>query len=290
MIKVNKSGWLYICLTIAIGLAAVNTGNNLIFITDSALLSYMLLSGVFGRRNLFSVDIELEFPREVFAHRPAPVLVRLINRSRFFPAFLIEADIEGQRVFFPYADPKSSVTRSYNATFEARGRWRIETLHASSVFPFNYFTRYREIKKRCECIVLPEPKRCAWDDPRSRANRQRGDESSNALGHDADIISIRDYIPGDPIRYISWKSTAKTGRLKTREHSSIEKRQVMIDFDKTDKRRLEYVISCATYTILKLLRAGSPVGLVIGGKVYKPGLGSYHRWCMLRDLALYGKD
>ncbi len=247
----------------------------------------MLISGIFGRKNIYSVDVDIEFPEEVFANRSVPAIIRVTNRSRLLPLFLIEVSTGEECVLFPYVEAGSCATRSFNVRYPGRGRRRSEGVEISSVFPFNFFRRRRYIKKEIEIIVLPEPIKCAWTSPRDRRNRHKGSEQSNIPGFDSDIISIRDYIPGDPVRYISWKSTAKTGRLKTRELSSIEDRHVIIDFDKADKRGLEYRISCATFVILNLMRSGIPVGLIMAGKKYKPGISNSHRMNMLKDLALY---
>jgi len=48
VIKINKAGYIYILLTILVGFSAVNTANNLVYIIASALLSYMLVSGISG--------------------------------------------------------------------------------------------------------------------------------------------------------------------------------------------------------------------------------------------------
>jgi uncharacterized protein (DUF58 family) len=289
VIRINKAGWLYICLTIAIGLAAVNTGNNLVYILVSALLSYMLVSGILGRRNLFNIDVDLQFPKEIFAGKTVPVGIRLINKSKLIPNFLIEAHFDSQRALFHYVEPKSSSNLYFDVKFEKRGRHSVDSVFISSIFPFNYFTRYRRIQKSFDLVILPEPKKCAWTDTHSRRDRSKGSDLSNTAGFDSDIISIRDYISGDPLRYISWKATAKTGQLKTKELSSIDRPQVLIDFDKTDKTYLEYKISCAAFIIIKLIRSNIPVGLVINGKLYKPGTSSHHKLSMLKDLALYGQ-
>lgn len=290
MIKINKAGYLYIVLTVIIGFSAVNTGNNLIYIVASALLSYMLVSGIFGRRNIQAIDVELELPQEVFAETDTPIVVRLINHKRFMPAFLIRITVGPDEVLFPFVPQSSSSAQSYTKAFEKRGLHAVENIYVASVFPFNLFTRYRKIPKRFEVTVFPKPRKCFLADLTLKESRKKGETSSNIPGYDSDIVSIRDYTLGDPLKYISWKSTAKTGVLKTKELSSIESECVIIDFDAMNKQRLEYALSCVTYTVIRLLKYGVPVGLHVGGELLRPGTSTRHKLTLLTKLALYVQD
>lgn len=289
MIKINKAGKIYIVMTILIGFSAVNTGNNLVYIIASALLSYMLVSGIFGRKNLYGVRVAVEPPEETYAEVDTPVKVKVTNRYRFFPSFLMAVHVEGREIFFPFIEAGGEGQGHVDLRFPNRGYHRLEGVHVSSVFPFNFFTRFRNIPGERKLIVFPRPIRTQLGiEPGSRA-QSNGKDTSNTSGHESEILSIRDYMPGDPLKYIDWKSTAKTDALKTRELSSIHLQSVMIDFDALDKKDLEHSIGRVTYLVLNLLKMNVPVGLRIGGEALPPSLSAYHRWNMLQTLALYGK-
>jgi len=290
VIKINKAGWIYIALTILIGFSAVNTGNNLIYIIASALLSYMLVSGIFGRRNLYEIDIEVEAPQEIYAQTDIPIGIRLINRRKLMPALLIGVLIENQQVLFPFVDAGREGKRFCTVGFQQRGEYFIGEIYVCSVFPFNFFTRYRKIRKTIKLTVFPKPQRCQYASLPGRQARLKGDVSTLTIGYDSDIISIRDYSSGDPLKYINWKSTAKTGVLKTKELSAIQLEQVMIDFDKMVGHDLEHKISCTTFLILQFIRSNIPVGLRIDGESFNPALTTGHKIGLLRKLALYGKN
>jgi uncharacterized protein (DUF58 family) len=290
VIKINKAGWLYIVLTILIGFSAVNTGNNLIYIIASALLSYMLVSGAFGRRNLMNLDIELEIPDEIFAGSEIPIGIRLINQRSLMPAFLIRVIIQKRQCLFPFINAKAEAKQFCSIQFGNRGEYLIGDIHCSSVFPFNFFTRFRKLPHNFKLIIFPKPQQCGTVPLHDRRTRLKGDASTLAIGYDSDIISIKDYTSGDPLKYISWKSTAKTGVLKTKELSAIEMQQILLDLDKIDKKDLEHTISCATFLIIKFIRSNIPVGLVIGGEYIKPAVSKTHKIYMLRKLALYGQN
>ncbi len=290
MIRINKPGYIYIALTILIGFSSVNTANNLLYIVTSTLLSYMLVSGIFGRRNLRGIDLSLEFPEERFAGSAVPVKVKLTNNRRFMPAFLIRVLIGDDEVLFPIVGPRSSAQLYLNMVFNNRGRHTITDIVAASVFPFNFFTRYRRIPKDLDLVIFPMLQRSGLSHLAVNQTRWKGDASSDITGYDADIISIRQYVSGDPMKYISWKATAKTGQLKTKELSTLETPNILIEFDKMEKQDLEETISRVAYLIVKLIQSGTAVGLVIERNTYKPDISSAHKVTLLTRLALYAQD
>lgn len=250
----------------------------------------MLISGVFGRNNLRRIDVSLEFPEERFAGTDIPVGIRFTNRRRFMPAFLIRIWIDDREVLFPVVDAGSSALLHMDMAFEKRGRHTVTEIVASSVFPFNFFTRYRRIPKNYELTIFPGLRRCSLNHLTTGQTRWKGDEPSDVPGYDSDILSIRNYVSGDPFKYISWKATAKTGVLKTKELSAIASPNIVIDFDRLEKRDLEEAISYVAFMIVKLLQAGTAVGLTIDGETIAPHLSASHKATLLTRLALYGQN
>lgn len=296
VIRISRAGWSYIILTIFLGFSAVNTGNNLVYLIVAALLSFMGISGIFGKRNLSKIDIEIEFPKEVYAKTAFPVKVALRNNRRFLPAFLIRVHLPGSEILFPFEDARAEGVKYASLTFEERGPSVIGDVRISSVFPFNFFVRYRRINRSFETIVFPQVKRCDLSLFSERERRPRGEQPAERTGYDSDIISVRDYIKGDPIKYIHWKASARTGRLKTKELSSLSHQPVIIDFDAAPVRDVEERLSCVTYAILTLFKQNVPVGIKISGAFYRPfsgtsgERGAAGKTEVLRRLALYGKE
>ncbi len=250
----------------------------------------MLVSGIFGRKNLRGIEVALDFPEERFAHSAIPVGIKLTNGRRFMPAFLIQILINGEEVLFPFVGPRSTALLYLNVVFESRGVHTITEVVVASVFPFNFFTRYRRIPKNLELIIFPRLQRCSLDHLLGGQTRWKGDVSSDTPGYDSDLISIRNYVSGDPVKYISWKATAKTGLLKTKELSAIESRNIIIDFNTLKEHDLEHTLSCLAYMIIKLIQSGTAVGLIIEGETYKPDQSANHKVLLLTRLALYGQS
>ncbi|KJR42870.1 protein of unknown function DUF58 [Candidatus Magnetoovum chiemensis] len=279
-------GWIYILLSIFLGLAATNTGNNLIYLIDAALLSFMGVSGYFGRANLASMEININIPDEVYALRAFPLLVQIKSKRKFFPTFLLRVKISDTEVLFPYIDANSFVERYAAFTFKKRGVNKIDRVFVCSVFPFNFFVRCKKVRANIETIVFPEPK--TFDLKISDKSRRlyRGDINSNTIGFEGDLMSVRNYIEGDPFKYVNWKLSAKTDQLKTKEFSALLSEPVLIDFDKIDVKDTELKISYITYVVLQMFKKNQPVGFKIGDILFKPETSVSNKLRILKELSL----
>ena len=247
----------------------------------------MGVSGFFGKNNLSKLDVSVDLSDELYAETHVPVKITLVNNRRMMPAFLIRVRIDDREVFFPFVPPKAADTKFTDFYFPRRGSYSSGRLYLSSVYPFNFFTRYKATDDTYQAIVFPQVKKCGvpgfFEDPAARG----GERDTNKSGHDGGMVSVRTYISGDPSKYIHWKSSAKTGELKTKEFLMLSHQPVIIDFEKVDIRDKEEKISCITYVILKAFRSNTPVGLKMKDTFHKPGLSKTHRINMLRELALY---
>jgi hypothetical protein len=86
--EVTREGLIYLALTLLIGVAALNTGNNLLFIVVAAMLGAVLVSGIVSAIMISGMEVELHLPHHVFAGQSYSGAVLLRNR-RWLPAFSI---------------------------------------------------------------------------------------------------------------------------------------------------------------------------------------------------------
>jgi uncharacterized protein (DUF58 family) len=77
----------YLGMVLVIGVAALNTGNNLLFIVVSAMLAAIVVSGLSSAAVLRGMELEVVLPAHVFARRAVLAQFRLRNRRRRLPAF-----------------------------------------------------------------------------------------------------------------------------------------------------------------------------------------------------------
>ncbi len=86
---VTKAGVVYVLVTLVIGIAALNTGNNLLYIVVAAMLAAILVSGVVSALVLRNLELDVRLPEHVFAGRPVVGRIALRNPRRFLPSFSI---------------------------------------------------------------------------------------------------------------------------------------------------------------------------------------------------------
>jgi len=86
---VTRAGMIYILISVVIGIAAINTGNNLLYVVVAALLSAILVSGVASALVLRSLTLDVHLPEHVFAGRPMLARMLLRNASSWLPSFSV---------------------------------------------------------------------------------------------------------------------------------------------------------------------------------------------------------
>src|SRR5438128_967468 len=91
-IRVTREGKLFIGVTIGVGLAAINTGNNLLYLVLGLLLSLIILSGVLSEIALRGLEFRRRLPRRAFAGVPMLVEIEVRNTKRYAPSYSIEVE------------------------------------------------------------------------------------------------------------------------------------------------------------------------------------------------------
>ncbi|WP_456395485.1 DUF58 domain-containing protein [Desulfurobacterium sp.] len=284
--KVTVIGWFFIFATIVIGVAAVNTGNNLLYLIVSFLLSVMAISGIVGRVNLSGLSISLIPVGSIFAGIEYPFILRVLNRKRFFPSFLISVEVNGSHsVLFSVVLPGKNSEKIFYLSFPDRGRVRNLSVKIVSPFPFRFFYRWKVIHPEFEVIVYPKPLKSYLREievSSGRRNHLRG------VGN-GEFLKLRNYLPGDELKRIHWKVSAGKGELFTKEFTDTRDVPVIIDLQSL-AGSIEEKLSRATYLILQAFRSGVPVGIRAGDFYIHPSIDENKKRQMLEFLALYGKE
>ncbi|MDR1482437.1 MAG: DUF58 domain-containing protein [Synergistaceae bacterium] len=293
VIRVRKTGIIYIVMTIIMGVIAINGGNNLHYLATAVLLGYMSASGVAGRSNLLGIDVSLSFPDEIYAGAPFLLTVDVTNTRRSAPVFLIDVRIGGANLFFPVIQPGECKSGSIVLSFHSRGYNFVGEMEISSVYPFNLFTRYRQMD--IEDGILAFPKKAPPHEEAIFVNIGSADARAVAdqTPQDADIAGVRPYIDGDPMKRVHWKSSARTGRLNTKLYDGSPDGSLasgrVIDLDSLAQYGLERALSIASREISYSLRSGETMGIA-GGGTFQSATGSKSdKLSMLAWLALYEK-
>lgn len=238
--KVTREGWLYILGIILISLAAMNTGNNLLFLILASLVAIILMSGILSSITLSGVAMRLQLPEHIFAGQPIRASIELENEKLSLPSFSLRLEAVKDKnsppaalletpVYFPYLAKRGRVHQSVPISFPARGLYRQDAFRIVTRFPFGFLQKAHRVHLRTEALVYPsvEPTREFFE----ILPGLEGTMESRAKGRGQDLYALRDYLPTDSARHVHWKASARLGSLMVREFTREDETRVLLVLD-----------------------------------------------------------
>lgn len=238
--KVTKEGWIYVGSILLISLAALNTGNNLLFLILASLIAIILMSGILSSISLTGLTMRLELPQHIFAGQSVRALIELENEKLTLPSFSLR--VEGAKdehsgaaavldtpIYFPYLPKKARAQQSVPITFARRGAYRQDAFRIVTRFPFGFLQKARRVELPTEALVYPtvEPTQELFD----VMGGLQGALESMSKGRGQDLYALRDYLPTDSARHVHWKASARLGSLMVREFTREDDCRVLLVLD-----------------------------------------------------------
>jgi uncharacterized protein (DUF58 family) len=89
--EVTRAGALYVLVVLVIGVAALNTGNNLLYIVVAAMLAAIAVSGIASALCLRGLELDLKVPDHIFARTDVAATLCVRNPRRWMPSLSISA-------------------------------------------------------------------------------------------------------------------------------------------------------------------------------------------------------
>ena len=238
--RITREGWFYIAGIILIALAALNTGNNLLFLILATLVASILMSGILSSITLSGVEMRLELPEHIFAGQAVRALIEVENEKLTLPSFSLRVEAAKAKnapaaallqtpVYFPYLAKRGRVQQSVPISFPARGVYRQEAFRIVTRFPFGFLQKARRVDLPTEALVYPsvEPTQEFFE----ILPGLQGAAESQAKGRGQDLYALRDYVPTDSARHVHWKASARLGSLMVREFTREEDARVLLVLD-----------------------------------------------------------
>ena len=294
LVRVTNLGLGFVLTTLVVAVGATNTGNNGLYILLSLLLGVLVVSGVVSRRNVEEIAVSLDGPAEVFAGEPAPFRVVLRNLGeRPKSALLVKVSGKAAPILFPSLPPRGEAERGVDLVFPRRGRHRVESILLFSGYPIGLFRKGRLHPVNEERVVFPSPKAVAFPPPEATEAIDDGIDPRRK-GRGAEVLKLREAVPGDDPRDIHWTQTARQGRPIVKERASELGREIVVHLDTARpatadaawEAAFEEAAREATGLVLKFLARGERVGLLCGELFVPPAMGPLHRTTVLTALAL----
>ena len=275
--EVTKEGVIYLAVILVISIAALNTGNNLLFIIISAMLSAVLVSGVASAFILRRLRVSLTIPEMVFVGQPVSCRVRLQNPRRLPLLSLHLHSGEAGRGPLRWRKTVFSVPRGGRKKIEITD-WKLQRdrsvpQESAKITPVYFpviparaaihadvelaFARRGIVRRRALAVstrfpfsfvkktrtiasedeIIVLPRILPLEELLPRLPAISGDFESLLRGHGHDLYRIREEVAGDAARSIDWKASARSGGVMVREFTRDDDRRVCIVFD--NPRRAE---------------------------------------------------
>ncbi len=289
----TRDGWWCLFVVIGLGVAAINTGNNLLYLLVSLLLSLIVVSGVLSEQSMRGLRLDADAPEEIFAGEPALFGAVLANRKRWLTSYSITLELltrggPTRFIYMPRLEAGRDRLLTWEETLPARGRHRLAGVRLTTRFPFALFLKAGRVTLNREVLVFPAVR------PISPEAQLRlvgaGTSAVRRRGRGHDLYNLRAYRAGDDPRLIHWRSSAKVDSLLVREmeaETTEDTRLVLAGTGGQSAERLEAALSEAASIAMHLARAGAGVELVGAGLFVPLGQGPSHARRILTALALY---
>lgn len=296
-IRITRVGLWFVLVTLVIGLAATNTGNNALYLVLATTLGWLVISGFWSRTNVRALRFELSAPPEIFARRPFEVQFTLTNQGRVLPRCLLLFTL-GHAVpprLVTLLRPREAAAGSFELLVPKRGRFPLRALHVASLFPLGLFQKAMRYPLDADLLVYPELFPAATRRPERWRGGGEGRRRRAGWGHE--LHALRPFRRGDDPRNIHWKQTARTGAMVYQEREAEEARRlsIVLDNDASERGqatldRFEHLVSEAATAAVDYLARGYEVELITRGHHLRFAGGDQFRRRILETLALIDLD
>lgn len=291
VVRLTKVGTTYILATVILAVAAINTGNNSLYIAVTLMLGCLLLSGIASKSGLKHLRVEISGIGEAWAGRPADGAVRVWNDSRLWNIrdVVLTSDALSAPLFLPVLNRRSDLVVPASFLFARRGLAHVSGVDSYTRYPFGFFLKKRRLRAASEVVVYPK---LLGDDGLRERFRASSGESSSATrqGAGTEIHSFREYVRGDSLRQVHWKKSASLGRWIMKQHELDAARSVHVVVDPykprgTSDEDFERMVSAAATFILNSVQRGLDVTLSLPRAVLRAREGE-PAGALFRALAL----
>lgn len=158
-------------------------------------------------------------PDRVERGRPALARLRVRNTGRRRQTGFAAMDVAGgapREIPLPGLLPRVEAVRHYELPTAARGRITVGPLTLHRIDPFGLARR--ALPTGATTSLWVHPRRYAARALAAGAPRHHHEGApDSSLRGSVEQLDVREYVPGDEVRHLHWKATARTGRLMVRD-------------------------------------------------------------------------
>jgi uncharacterized protein (DUF58 family) len=246
----------------------------LVFATASLLLASLLFAPAY---RLDGVSVDVRCPRRVTVGEELTLTLSFRNdgpRERRYirverPLLPWDGEWHGPQPTLAMLPPGGMATLDVAARFIARGEHHIDAMRAAALLPL-WLAQGRPVRTPgARFVVVPKVARVtSIAVSRNRRHQPGGVASAARTGEATDLVGVRPYRPGDPVRDLHARSWARHGSPMVREYQEEQLSRIglFIDADKAaSNEALEGALSLAAGVVARLGLGDARVDLLVAG-------------------------
>ncbi|MCW2918983.1 MAG: hypothetical protein JWN52_7051 [Actinomycetia bacterium] len=212
-------------------------------------------------------------PLRVARGEPAVGVLHVTNAGRGIRAGLTAHDAVGSttvKVDIPRLRPGGTRTVTYRLSTERRGEIPVGPLRVVRADPLGLARRVREYGAPQTLLVRPKTAALPLL-PSGRAHHLEGPTTDRAPAGTVTFHALREYVIGDDLRHVHWKSSARTGTLMVRQlvDASLPNTTIVIETRPAawaDPEDFELAVDAAASVAVGACRTGFPVRILTGAR------------------------
>ena len=209
-LSITRLGLEYLAALLLVGVFAVNTGNNLLYLVFSLMTALFLVSGWVSRHAIRDLECIRVEEGTLFARVRGGLRLYLRDDApKRFRALEFRLEVEGGRAepaFFSGGQRQETCRVVIHAYPEHRGWMPLRSLEMRTSYPFGFLEKAWRFPLDQSVLVLPHPRPTALrQGPKGEAVRTVARPGS------ASPDGSRPFREGDSIQRVHWKRTAQRG-------------------------------------------------------------------------------
>jgi uncharacterized protein (DUF58 family) len=273
--------WFGLLLAVTI-VGGLNFNNNMALLFGFILAAIAQLTSFLAYRNLVGLTLSSIQVQPVFAGDAACFRIFLNNpepRHRYAVQLSSAESADTLDI-----DPNRSAGSLLQQQTGVRGWMQLDAFYLESRIPLGLFRAWSVIIPATRCLVYPQP--ASNPPPLPRAGR--GEDGMARVGEGEQFHGLREYRPGDPLRSVAWRTSARHDKLYSQVMESPREEACELNWYLMGGLEVEEKLSILTAWILRAERRQIPYSLELPTDALPAGLGEEHRDACLKILALHG--
>jgi uncharacterized protein (DUF58 family) len=269
-------------LLVFMALGGLNFNNNMALLVVFLLASIGQLTTLLAYRNLVGVIINSIRAEPVFGGDTA-VFRLYLNNEEDRHRFAVQS---GLVKFEDCVDIPAHSNAVLNLRLKTgrRGWMELPPFKLETRFPIGLFRAWSWVIPKSRCLVYPVPAR----KPPPLPQTGQGEAGLAQIGDGDQVHGLRKYRPGDSLRHIAWRASARHDQLFSLEMETPQQQACEIAWGLLSGVDTELRLSILTAWVLNAERKQIPYSLVLPGSSVGVSLGADHCAQCLELLALYG--